>query len=267
MRSMHLKRWLTAIVALPLLGLLIGKGGRTYFALFVGLATAVGLLEYYALVLSRETTATKAVVLVLGLTLVFSFWAGVQVVPAVLVLVLFCSAVVCLIRSDPQTPMAEMVYKQILGFVYVPFLLGHLILIRGWHQGATWMFFLLAVIIAGDTAAYYVGKAFGRRKLSPSISPGKTVEGALGGLMGNVLIGALFKGCCFPEFSWGHWITLIIATGALGQAGDLFESMLKRSVQRKDSGSIFPGHGGLLDRIDALLFAAPTLYYFKTYLL
>lgn len=264
---MHLKRWLTAIVALPLLGLLIGKGGQTFFALFVGLATAVGLLEYYALVLPRETMAKKTAALVLGLTLVFSFWAGVQVVPAVLVMVLFCSAAICLLRFDRETPMAEVVYKQMLGFVYVPFLLGHLVLIRGWNHGATWMFFLLAVIIAGDTVAYYVGKAFGRHKLSPSISPGKTVEGALGGLVGNVLIGALFKTCCFPELGWGYWIILLIGMGTLGQAGDLFESMLKRSVQQKDSGNILPGHGGLLDRIDALLFAAPTLYYFKTYLL
>jgi phosphatidate cytidylyltransferase len=217
--------------------------------------------------MSRETMTTKAAVLVLGLALVFSFWAGVQVVPAVLVVVLFCSAVICLIRFDPETLMAEVVYKQILGFVYVPFLLGHLILIRGWHQGATWMFFLLGVIIAGDTAAFYVGKAFGRHKLAPSISPGKTVEGGLGGLMGSVLIGALFKTCCFPGFSWGHWIILLIAMGALGQVGDLFESVLKRSVQQKDSGNILPGHGGLLDRIDASLFAAPTLYYFKTYLM
>jgi phosphatidate cytidylyltransferase len=93
------------------------------------------------------------------------------------------------------------------------------------------------------------------------------VEGAVGGLAGNLLVGALFKICCFPEYSWGPWIVLILVMGVLGQAGDLTESMLKRSVQRKDSGKIFPGHGGLLDRIDALLFAAPTLYYFKTYVL
>jgi phosphatidate cytidylyltransferase len=93
------------------------------------------------------------------------------------------------------------------------------------------------------------------------------VEGALGGLAANLLIGVLFKKYCFPEFSWGYWIALIIVMGALGQVGDLFQSMLKRSVRLKDSGKIFPGHGGLLDRIDALLFAAPALYYFKTYLL
>ena len=160
-----------------------------------------------------------------------------------------------------------MLYKQILGFVYIPFLLGHLILIRGWGKGITWMFFLMAVVIAGDTAAYYVGKASGRHKLAPSISPGKTMEGALGGLAGNLLIGIMFKMCCFSEFGWGGWIALVIVVGVSGQAGDLFESMLKRSVRLKDSGKILPGHGGLLDRIDALLFSAPTLYYFKTYLL
>ena len=268
MGSSHLKRWLTAIVVLPLLALLIGKGGRTCFAFFVGLAAAVGLLEYYALVLSRETMATKAAGLVLGVALVVSFYTGsLQVIPAILVLAFLGSAVICLTRFDPLTPGPEMLYKQILGLVYIPFLLGHLILIRDWYQGMTWMFFLMAVIIAGDSAAYYTGKALGRHKLSPGISPGKTVEGALGGLAANLLIGVLFKKYCFPEFSWGYWIALIIVMGALGQVGDLFQSMLKRSVRLKDSGKIFPGHGGLLDRIDALLFAAPALYYFKIYLL
>ena len=266
MGSSHLRRWLTAIVAVPLLALLIWKGGGIHFALFVGLAAAVGLLEYYALVLSRETIVTKAAGLVLGLALVVAFYMD-QAISAMLVLSLFGSALICLARFDRQTPMPEMLYKQIMGFVYVPFLLGHLILIRGWHQGVTWTFFLLAVIFAGDTAAYYTGKAFGRHKLAPGISPGKTVEGAIGGLAANLVIGALFKTYCFTEFGWGYWIALIMVMGVLGQAGDLFESMLKRSVHKKDSGKIFPGHGGILDRIDALLFAAPTLYYFKTYLL
>jgi len=267
MMSSHLKRWLTALVLLPLLVLLIGKGGRTCFALVVGLAAAVSLLEYYALVLSRETMAIKAPGLVLGLVMLASFYRnGLVVVPALLVLAFIGSAMICLARFDPQTSVPEMLYKQVTGLIYIPFLLGHLILIRDWNQGVMWTFFLMAVIIAGDTAAYYVGRAFGRHKLAPRISPGKTVEGAVAGLAANLLVGALFKQCCFPEFGWGFWIALIMVMGALGQTGDLVESMLKRSVGLKDSGSIFPGHGGFLDRIDALLFAAPTLYYFKTLL-
>ena len=268
MMSSHLKRWLTALVALPLLTLLIGQGGRTCFALVVGLAAAVGLLEYYALVLSRQTMAMKAAGLAFGLALVASFYLGGQeVTSAVLVLVFLGSAMTCLVWFDPQTSVPEMLYKQVTGLIYIPFLLGYLILIRDWNQGVTWTFFLMAVIFAGDTAAYYVGKAFGRHKLAPSISPGKTVEGAVGGLAANLLVGALFKICCFPEFGWCYWIAFVTVTGTLGQTGDLVESMLKRSVGLKDSGRLFPGHGGLLDRIDALLFAAPGLYYFKIYLL
>jgi phosphatidate cytidylyltransferase len=267
MTSSHSKRWLTALVAVPLLVLVIGKGGRAFFALFVGLVAAVGLLEYHALVLSRETTATKVAGLILGLTLFGSFYAGVQVILVVLVLVFLGCAVICLARFGPQGPEPEMLYKQLTGLVYIPFLLGHLILIRHWDQGITWMFFLVTVVFAGDIAAYYIGRAIGRHKLWPSISPGKTVEGAVAGLMANLLVGSLFKPWFFPESGWGDWVGLILVIGVLGQTGDLVESMLKRSVHLKDSGKLLPGHGGLLDRIDAILFAAPALYYFKTYLL
>jgi phosphatidate cytidylyltransferase len=226
------------------------------------------MLEYYAFVLPNETMAVKAPGLALGLVLVASFHlGGLGVTPAVLVLALFGSAMVCLARFHPQTPVTKMFYKQVTGLIYIPFFLGHLILIRDWNDGATWTFLLMAVIIAGDAAAYYVGGAIGRHKLAPSISPGKTVEGAVGGLAANLAVGAFFKKCCFPEFGWGYWIALIVVVGVLGQTGDLVESMLKRSAGLKDSGSIFPGHGGFLDRIDALLFAAPVLYYFRTYLL
>ncbi|MBW1740724.1 MAG: phosphatidate cytidylyltransferase [Deltaproteobacteria bacterium] len=268
MESSHLKRWLTAWVTAPLLALLIAKGGPTCFAVLVGLATVVGLLEYHALVLSGETMAVKAAGLAFGLALIACFYVhGPGVTPAVLALAFLGFAVICLVRFKPQTSVSEMLYKQVTGLVYIPFLLGHLILIRDWDQGVTWIFLVMAVVFAGDTAAYYVGNAFGKHKLAPTISPGKTIEGAAGGLAANLLVGALFKKCCFPEVGWGLWIVLMIVMGALGQIGDLVESMLKRSVGLKDAGRILPGHGGLLDRIDALLFAVPTLYYFKTYLL
>jgi phosphatidate cytidylyltransferase len=163
--------------------------------------------------------------------------------------------------------MAVVLYGQVTGLVYVPFLLGHLILIRDWNKGIIWAFFVLAVLFAGDTAAYYVGKAFGRHKLSPNISPGKTVEGALGGLAANLLVGLLFKTWWLPELPWSFCVGLVVLLGVVGQVGDLVESMLKRSVDSKDSGGVLPGHGGVLDRVDGLLFAAPALYYFKTYLL
>ena len=266
--SSHLKRWLTALVLLPLLILLVWKGGRFCFSLVVGLLAAIGLLEYYAMVMSRDTVALKAAGLVFSIALIATFYlGGLGVTPAALVLSFFGSAMICLLRFDLQISVPEMLYKQVTGLIYIPFLLGHLILIRDWDQGVAWIFVLMAVIIAGDTGAYYIGSVFGRHKLAPRISPGKTVEGAVGGLGANLLIGAIIKKYYFPEIGWGLWISLIIIMGALGQTGDLVESMLKRSVGLKDSGIIFPGHGGLLDRIDAILFAAPGLYYFKTYVL
>ncbi len=268
MSSGHTKRLLTSAVALPLLALIILKGGRTGFALLVGFTAAVGLMEYHALFLPEETPAAKGIGLILGLAVIGSFYTKDIGAPSgILVLAFLGSAVVCLVRSKPGDSMAVVLNRQLTGFVYVPFLLGHLILVRDWNKGVIWIFFVLAVLFAGDTAAYYVGKAFGRHKLSPNISPGKTVEGALGGLVANLIVGTLFKKYWLPEFSWGLCIGLVVLLGVVGQVGDLVESMLKRSVDLKDSGSFFPGHGGVLDRIDGLLFAAPTLYYFKIYLL
>jgi len=130
----------------------------------------------------------------------------------------------------------------------------------------TWIFLLLAIIFAGDISAYYVGSYLGRHKLNPAISPGKTIEGALGGLAGNLLVGSIGKFFFLPALSWGPAILFFLAVGLAGQVGDLFESEFKRSSQIKDSGGILPGHGGFLDRIDALLFASPVAYLFKFYI-
>jgi phosphatidate cytidylyltransferase len=267
MSSSHLKRWLTALVALPLLVLLIGKGGPVWFALVVALLGAVGMMEYYTLVLPKETWVLRATGLAFSVALVISLRPnGVTLVPFLLFSAFVASAAICLLRF-PSPSVPEMLYKQMAGLIYIPFLLGHLILIRESSSGVSWIFFLLAVVFAGDTAAYYVGHALGRHKLAPKISPGKTVEGALGGLAANLVIGIVSKIFWFPEFGWFHWIALVLVMGISGQVGDLVESMLKRSVDIKDSGGIFPGHGGILDRIDALFFAAPVLYYFKTYIM
>jgi phosphatidate cytidylyltransferase len=258
---------LTSAVALPLLTLLILKGGRTGFALVVGLTATVGLLEYHGLFLPRQSSAAKGIGLILGLAVIGSFYTKhMGATSGMLFLAFLGLALVCLAQFSPGGSMAVVLCRQVTGLVYVPFLLGHLMLIRDWNKGIIWAFFVLAVLFAGDTAAYYVGKAFGRHKLSPNVSPGKTVEGALGALAANLLVGVLFKIWWLPELSWGLCTGLVVLLGVIGQVGDLVESMLKRSVDSKDSGGILPGHGGVLDRVDGLLFAAPTLYYLTTYL-
>jgi phosphatidate cytidylyltransferase len=119
---------------------------------------------------------------------------------------------------------------------------------------------LVAIIAAGDSAAYYGGRAFGRHALAPKISPKKTIEGAIAGLIGSMLVGGI-AGVFFLDEPWLS-VTLISAlTAMIGQIGDLAESAMKRSAGVKDSSSILPGHGGILDRVDSVLFAAPIFYW------
>ena len=129
-----------------------------------------------------------------------------------------------------------------------------------------WIFLLLGIIFIGDISAYYVGSYLGRHKLSPAVSPGKTVEGALGGVTGNLLAGAIGKYFFLPNLTWAPAILFFLVAGIAGQFGDLFESEFKRASRIKDSGGILPGHGGFLDRIDALLFASPVAYLFTGFI-
>ena len=130
-----------------------------------------------------------------------------------------------------------------------------------------WTFWLLLLVIAGDTGAFYTGSFLGRHKLCPSVSPGKTIEGAVGGISAALAAGLVFKFFFLPDLPWISCILFLICIGIIAPVGDLFESMLKREGGLKDSGAWMPGHGGILDRIDALLFAALPAYCFKVYLL
>lgn len=134
-------------------------------------------------------------------------------------------------------------------------------LIRTLDGGLAWVLIMLSGTWAGDTAAYFVGKKLGRIKLAPLLSPGKTVEGALGGIVGSTL-GAVLVYTLYPSVLIYKVIALGLLVGIFGILGDLFESSLKRSAGVKDTGLIIPGHGGVLDRFDSMLFTAPVVYYF-----
>jgi phosphatidate cytidylyltransferase len=133
--------------------------------------------------------------------------------------------------------------------------------VGGWR----WVFLTVAVAMAGDVGGYFGGRYFGRHKLMPLVSPGKTVEGTLAAILGNVLGGAFCKLVFFQSLHWPEVVGLSLAAGVLAQVGDLCESMLKRSFGAKDSGWIIPGHGGVLDRIDSLVFPAPFIYYYARF--
>jgi phosphatidate cytidylyltransferase len=180
---------------------------------------------------------------------------------ALVLLVLFFG-LLFLLRFKDLSTVVQHLSLVLFGFLYLPLLLGHLALLRALPEGRQWVFLTLLIVMASDTAAYFIGVSFGRRKLYPAISPNKSIEGALGGLAGS--LGGAFLGHVwfFPAIGIQDCILLGLGLGALAQLGDLFESMLKRSFQVKDSGKLIPGHGGILDRLDSLIFAFPAAYYY-----
>jgi phosphatidate cytidylyltransferase len=153
----------------------------------------------------------------------------------------------------------------LLGPLYVGLPLGTLAWVRD-AQGPAVLIWLVAVIAISDSVQYYAGTTFGRRKLAPVVSPGKTIEGAIGGLVAAPITGALVGMWAMPDTHPIVSAFLAIGLALFGMAGDLFESLLKRSAGRKDSSTLIPGHGGVLDRIDAYLFAAPVFYLFLRYI-
>ncbi len=158
------------------------------------------------------------------------------------------------------------VARQVFGIVYIALPLALVVLIRKGPSGIAWVFWLLFLVFVGDIGAFYAGSYLGRHKLCPNVSPKKTIEGALGGLGASLIVGAVFKALFLPGLPWDTTLVLVLLVGVVAPFGDLFESMLKRIGGIKDSGSILPGHGGMLDRIDALLFAIPVVYIFRSFI-
>jgi len=170
-----------------------------------------------------------------------------------------------MLRGAPFDNMIASVGATLLGVMYVAFLGGHLVAVRmGFEQAraAGLLSFFFLVIMGSDTGAYYTGRALGRHKLAPAVSPGKTWEGAVGGMVASLLMAVLAHYWFFPELPLKWALGLAATMNVLGALGDLTESALKRGAGAKDAAQILPGHGGLLDRLDSLLFNAPVLYYF-----
>jgi phosphatidate cytidylyltransferase len=180
--------------------------------------------------------------------------------------VLFCAF--CIIAEKKFADLESLKFfmsKGVLGFLYTGVLPGLAYQILCLHSGKIWFLGMLLIVFAGDTLAYAFGMLFGKHKISPVISPKKSLEGAVGGLIGSTLAGA-FLFLFLP--SYPLWILALggLLTGFISQVGDFFESLIKRVANRKDSGTIMPGHGGILDRIDGVLFAVPIFLTFASLL-
>lgn len=264
----HLKRWITGIIAVPILFGVIAFGGEEAFAVLIVLASLLGMGEYNRMVFGRGFTPEKAETLVIALfILVAAFFANLPLLLAVLAFGVMTVLMLNLLRIKSQGLDMAHAGQVILGVLYIPLLMAHFILIRQLQSGILWVFFILVLAFAGDIAAYYIGRRFGKHKLLPEVSPGKTIEGIFGLVAGSIVGCLLFKLFFFPTLPAAHAVVLGLVGSVAGQLGDLSESALKRAAGVKDSGMILPGHGGILDRLDCLMFITPFVYYYQGYVI
>ncbi|MFA7406102.1 MAG: phosphatidate cytidylyltransferase [Pelobacteraceae bacterium] len=238
------------------------KGSTLLLACLLALLSAIGIAEFYRMALPERKPELWLASLA-GSSLVFIPLAGNdKLVLSGIGLLFLTFSLIFLFRIRTIETAASEVSFAVLAFIYVPFMLMHIVLLRQTPYGIQWLFVIMLIVMTNDSTAYYTGSAFGKHRLYPLVSPKKSIEGAVGGLVGS-LVGALSaKFIFFPQLSFCDVVVTALVVGAIGQAGDLFESLLKRSFGVKDSGTIIPGHGGVLDRLDSILFAAPITYYY-----
>ena len=264
---------MTAVVLLPILFVSIWFAKLT--PLFIVLASAMligALIEFWMLAGKRQIRADFAAGSfgALALLAVFCFTQpGRLPDPLLLQLVLVAltagTLTAAMVRGAPYDRMIASVGVTVLSVMYIFLLGGHLIAVRvGFDQVLSrhLLGFFFLVLLGSDSAAYYGGRTFGRHKLAPNVSPGKTWEGAIAGMLASLLLAVAAHYWFFLELPLRFALPLAAVMNIVGVLGDLTESALKRSAGAKDTAQILPGHGGVLDRIDSLLFNAPVIYYF-----
>lgn len=264
-------RLATAAVAVPLLLWLVFKAPFVVFRGVVLLFTLVALIEYFQMAfptrlpLQRLGIASGALV---ALAMAGAPQQSAMEFAAGLMAVVMIGLMSCLIAADQPSEAINSLGHLVLGVVYAGAFLPHFIWlqVQPADSGPSWVLFVLAVAMGGDSGGYFAGRFFGKHLLMPSVSPNKTVEGSLGALGGNLVAAAVVKLFLFSMVGWREMLLLGAVAGTLAQLGDLCESLLKRAFGAKDSGWLLPGHGGVLDRADSLVFPVVLVYYYVNFL-
>jgi phosphatidate cytidylyltransferase len=271
-----MKRVITALILIPLVLLLVFLGPRWQwlFTLAVAAVAALAAWEFLSLAQKAGATPPRIAVLLAIVALFASYFEWPFQTAATLGILSLALLVYCTFFRPVEQLMAD-ASASIFCLLYIGFTLISLPALRENPEGngSSLVTFLLCAVWAGDTAALYVGRAWGRHKLAPTLSPNKTWEGTFGSVGGSLLSTGMLLGLAqlmqrwdvgwlsYSGGAWWYWLGLAVVVNVAAQVGDLAESALKRSADVKDSGSLLPGHGGILDRIDALLIAAPVLWY------
>lgn len=266
-------RVVTAGILLPILiaSIIIPKLALL-FVVLTAAALIGALFEFWLLARKQQIRADAAAGLLSAVALLTVFYftqpgklPDLFMIQLVLILLTIGSLTAAMLRGAPFDRMITSVGVTVLSVMYIVLLGGHLVALRvGFapQLAKHLLSFFFLVIMGADAAAYYGGRAFGKYKLAPGISPGKTWEGAVAGMLVSLLLAAAAHYWFFPELPMRFALALAAAMNVFSVIGDLTESALKRSAGAKDTAKILPGHGGILDRIDSLLFNAPVIYYF-----
>jgi phosphatidate cytidylyltransferase len=260
---------LIALIAVFALYYLWSAKGLYGLGIVLGFAAS---LEYARLSLRRLNAPgplLAACIVLTFLTLITTVFAeklALFVLPLAAVVFLAMTVLSIKVREDLNSALAIM-SAGVLGLLYCGVFPAMAVKLLELPSDGLWLFAFLAVVFAGDSFAYFTGRLIGKTKLLEAVSPKKTIEGALGGLAGSGVVGLLFGLLVFRDVSLGMLVLTALVTGIFAQIGDLFESLLKRIANVKDSGSIMPGHGGVLDRLDGVLFAAPVFYILVRFVL
>lgn len=266
-------RVLTAVVLLPILiASIVVPSLAPVFVVLAGITLLLALLEFW-IIAGKQQIRADPVAGFLGAAALFTIFyfadpreaVDFSAVAAVLILLTICSLVAAMLRGAPFERMVASSGATVLGVMYVVFLGSHLVAVRNGFSAELskdLLSFFFLVLMGSDAAAYYGGRAFGKHKLAPNVSPGKTWEGAVAGMLASLLLAAIAHYWFFRQLPLKFALPLAAVMNVFGVLGDLTESALKRSAGTKDAANILPGHGGMLDRVDSLLFNAPLIYYF-----
>lgn len=260
------KRVYSALVLLPLLYVLTWHLPPMAFFVFIAVIVLVAQWEFLGLFFEKHHLPQHALVSLPGtlLLLLAMQWPAVldfSLTLSIILVSLLCYQVIFAPSESRHLAMVVILF----GILYVGTTFGHFLWLRSQHDGALLVFFVLLVTWAADAAAYYVGKTWGSRPLAPRLSPNKTVEGFVGALIVAPLVAWLSHLWFLQAVTPADCLILGMLFTVMGLLGDLSESALKRYAGVKDSGSLIPGHGGMLDRVDSLLLNAPVFYYYMTF--
>ncbi|MBM4383957.1 MAG: phosphatidate cytidylyltransferase [Deltaproteobacteria bacterium] len=280
------ERLITAGILVPLVCGVVALGGW-WLLLMILVITAIAINEFYHLIEAKGAVPVRGVGTAAALALPLVAYIGSEYLATVLLSAVLLGLMIAQLRKKQISESLASISETFFGVFYVGWLLSHAIVLREFKMsvagrwggavaremhddvGGFYLFFVIAVVIFGDIGAYFTGRKYGQRKLAPEVSPNKTIEGAYGAIAAGIAMAALLKAGfdwvapeLSEELSWLAVLLIAPVLAVVGIVGDLVESLLKRDAQVKDTGTLLPGTGGVLDRIDSNLLGIPVMYYF-----